>query len=699
MHSMPSMKSLKGSSKNQIALTAKLVVILVPFAIIYWQDLDLVLRESLSNDFMNYVLIVPFLIGYIIYRKRKMLKAVAPMNGAEEKKRVLASQTLIGVTLLAIGFLTYLFGSYTTRALEYHLLSIPFFLAGGIALAFNLKTLITLLFPIALLFFIQPYLIQLALPFWSDLSWISSTIAYNILRIITVPARFTSVLDVPTIEIIRANGETLPFTVGVASSGLNSFMGFTLFSVFVVYILREPLWKRITLMLVGYPLLILLNALRISIILGLAYEWGIAVAEIFHLTGGVVLIFIGTLLLLFIGEKIWRMKINPAKPKSTSCTYCNSDWTKKSSYCISCGKLLRSINHGINRQSAIGIALLMSATLLFLLIQTPPIILAKPPTEVDLTKISEAESEKLLPAISGWKLDFLYRDRIVENILKQDVALMFAYVSKDNSSVGPYASIFVGIQIGIGTHSWEWSVIYMPARYGYPTATVLDLRDIKVVQDPAPLTARFFAYQRPDSNRTEVVLYWYERVPFKIGSTWEMRNVQITIMSYSNELASSGLISDPHDLAGVQKAYLPIAQSIVSYWQPIKTTSYITVLVSSHVDIVLIAISILPSAVIILHVVEERRDRKKNTEAYRKLSEPDKRLIDIIHETETTTVPTLKAIAIQYTSVTGETIKEEKLFQKLVEAEKTGVIRSSVTNQYDEPIQIWKTQVNFKRRF
>lgn len=695
MHSILTARLSKEFSKGQIALAVKLLAVVIPFLAIYKQDLDLVFSEALVNDFMNYILIIPFLIVYLIYRKRKMLRAVTPLSDNEQEKRVWTSQVVTGISLLAISFLTYFLGAFSSYALEYHLLSLPLFVAGNIALVFNLETFKTLLFSVVLLFFIQPYLIQLVNPFWSDLSWISSTSAYNLLTLARIPAKFTTVLEVPTIEITTKNGEILPFTVGVASSGLNSFMGFTVFAIFVAYILRESLWKRVTLMLIGYPLMVLLNTLRITIILSLAYQWGTTVAEIFHLTGGIVLIFFGTMLLLLIGEKIWKVKIYHNKAASSSCTYCDESLGNGRNFCISCGKALKSLNHVIKKRGAFKIASVVLVTFLFLAIQVPPIALAKSPTEIDLTTISADESKQLLPIIPGWNLTFLYRDSTVEKILKQDAALAFAYISQ-NTTKSSYAYIWVGIQISTSRHTWESSLITWPARYGRPTATVLDLRDIQILQNPT-LTGRFFAYQKPNSNLTEVVLYWFERVPFKISAVWDMRNVQISLLSSSYDLARSGLISTQNDLAGVEKAYLPIAQTIANYWQPIKISSQITALISQYRGTIIATTGILLTIAIILYALERRKEKKANADAYQKLSKPDKLIIDTIHQTEKIRSPSLSAIATEYQSTTGENAAKEKLLQKLLAAEKLGIIKSHIMGEYDEPILTWKTQIDFKK--
>ena len=689
---------IRGST-NRLALATKLSAIIVPVIVVYFQDLELVFIESLANDFMNYVFILPLLIGYVVYRKRKMLQAVSPMTDYEQDKQIMTSQVIAGITLLAISFLTYFFGSYTSYALEYHLLSLPLFVAGGIALVFNLETLKTLLFPIGLLLFVQPYLIQLISSFWSDLSWISSTSAYNLLTSVRIPAGFTTVYGIPTIEITTVNGETIPFTVGVASSGLNSLIGFTVFSIFLAYIMKESLWKRVTLVLIGYPLIVLLNVLRITIILSLASQWGIAIAEVFHVTGGWVLIFIGTMLLLVIGEKVLKVRLFPIRAQESNCMSCDESLRNGHSVCLKCGRLLKTIRHEITKRGMLRLALVIFIAFLLVSVQAPPIALAKSPTQTELATLSNqlesgeisGEESRLLPTISSWSLKFLYRNIQIEHILSQDAALLFAYKRDTPSNESP-AYIFVSVDISTGRHTWESSLI----TYSSTPVTVLHTKDVPIREDPN-LMGKLLVYQWPQSNLTEVVLYWFERVPFKINSAWDMRNVQISLWSRSYDLARSGLISNETDFAGVENWYIFISQSIADYWQPIRTSSQIAYIIAQNRNGLLIAIGVSLTVVATLYVYERRRKRKLNAMAYKKLSAPNKKIIDILHHTEVTTKPTLNAITAEYFKTTGKNIDNEKLLRNLSQAEKIGLVSRSFVSRNDEPVQIWKIQFSMER--
>jgi len=634
-----------------------------------------------------------------VYRKKKMLQVVSPMSDYEQESRFMTSQVAVGITLLAISFLTYFFGSYTSYALEYHLLSLPLFVAGVIALVFNLETLKILLFPVGLLLFVQPYLIQLMSSFWSDLSWISSTSAYNLLTSVRIPASLTTTYQIPTIEITTVNGETIPFIVGVASSGLNSLIGFTIFSIFIAYIMRESLWKRVTLILIGLPLMALLNVLRITIILSLAYQWGTAIAEVFHVTGGWVLIFIGTMLLLVIGEKVLKVRLFPVKARESRCMSCDESLRNSHYLCLKCGRLLKTFRHEITKRAMLRLALVLFITFLLVLVQAPPIALAKSPTQTELTTLAtqlelgeiSAEESGLLPKIPGWSLKFLYRNTQIEHILSQDAALLFAYKG-DTPRNESFAYIFVSVDISTGRHTWESSLI----TYNTQSVTVLDTRDVRIREDPN-LTAKLLVYQWPQSNLTEIVLYWFERVPFKINSVWDTRNIEISLWSRSYDLARSGLISNETDFAGVENWYTIISQSIADYWQPIRVSSQIAYVLAQNQKVLLVAIGVSLTVAVTLCVLERRRKRKLNAIAYEKLSAPNRKIIDILHHTEATAKPTLSAISAEYSNITGKNINNEKLLSTLSQAEKIGLVNRSVVSVDDEPVQIWKIQFSIKR--
>jgi len=354
-------------------------------------------------------------------------------------------------------------------------------------------------------------------------------------------------------------------------------------------------------------------------------------------------------------------------------------------FCASCGRLVKSLDHSITKGSVLKMIFVTLTAILVIFVATPPIALAKSPTEMELSTISIEESKQLLPTISGWKLEFLYRDTRVEQFLRQDAALAFAYFKQNTQSNDTYAYIFVSIQVSVSRHTWESSLV----TYGRPPVTVLDLKDIRILENPT-LNARFFAYQRPDSNITEIVLYWFERVPFKINAIWDMRNVQISLWATSYDLARAGLISSAGDLAGVQKVYSEISRIIASYWQPIKTSSQINALITQNRDKILVAAGVLPVGIAALYALDLRKREKANAIAYSKLSSYNKGVIGTLRRTEKVATPTLDAISIEYRRINGRSIAKEKLLEALCNAERVGLVHRRLVNKNDEPVQIWK---------
>jgi hypothetical protein len=121
------------------------------------QDLTLVFRNALSDEATYHILAIPFLFGYLLYRKRAMVNAALKQENKTfsstfSKYFVLSA----GILLCATAILAYWSGSYTFTPLEYHMLTLPIMVAGLTLIMFNGQTLRHLAFPIAFLFFLTP---------------------------------------------------------------------------------------------------------------------------------------------------------------------------------------------------------------------------------------------------------------------------------------------------------------------------------------------------------------------------------------------------------------------------------------------------------------------------------------------------------------------------------------------------------------
>jgi hypothetical protein len=139
---------------------------------------------------------------------------------------------------------------------------------------------------------------------------------------------------------------------------------------------------------------------------------------------------------------------------------------------------------------------------------------------------------------------------------------------------------------------------------------------------------------------------------------------------------------------------LPFALAIKDHWQPIKTVSTITLIISQNgltfSEITIIGLIL----IIIVYLLEIRKQRKLNNNTYQKLSSPNKKIIKAVYETQKNIQPTLTAIKNTYTRMTEENIEEEILMEKILELKNTRILKSYIINNQDMPIRIWKAELN-----
>jgi len=672
--------------QSYVALTIRIAAVTVATLVFFSQDLAIIFNDALQSETTSHILAIPLIFTYLIYRKRKMLTAVTPLEAQNQPKEMKHLPTIAGILLFATAILLYWYGSYTFTPLEYHIAVLPIFAAGLTIILFNAQTLRQLAFPIAFLIFLTPPPSEILYALGGTLSIISSEASNTIINALGVPSTLSSEYGNPTILITRPNGATMSFAVDIACSGIYSIIGFLIFAVFIAYIIRDKPWKKLTLFLVGLPLIYLLNIIRITSILLIGYHYGEETAlQAFHLLGGWTLIFLGTLLLLAIPEKIFKMQIF-AKP-AEKCPKCNPKTETKQSFCLTCGKILKAKSVRLSKNEITKMLAVTVSIVLMVSIQVPVFALTQSPAIVTIeTPYGERLSTDILPEISGYDLDFIYRDTEFEEIAKQDMALLYQYTPVDQ----PNNPIWVTIEIAstrYTLHTWEACLITWRITHGYqPKATEIQLKDIQLADNP-PIFGRYFVFQYKTTNETQAVLYWFETATFAVNSTSQQKHVKISLIAHPDNL---------EDLHSLENQLLICARAIANYWQPIKTWSQIALFLSQNGNkLVTLTIAML-AGIVIFYVFKGRKERKTNFHTYRKLPKPSKQVIDATHETEKTNIPTLNNIALAYQNITGQPVDKEKLLHELSAIEKTGILKSVITNRNDEPILVWKTQMTFE---
>jgi exosortase/archaeosortase family protein len=717
------------SIKEYNTLFIKAAVIVAAVILMYMQDLAVIFKDALvfsSANITNYILIIPFLIAYIIYRKRRILIAVAleGSNGNIRGRGVggkrLRFDDIIGLTLISIAVILYIYGSLTLYALEFHIYSIPLFVAGLTAFLFNIKVLRHAIFAIVILAYLQPPPAELLSTIAGDLSWLSATLAESMLKAYGLSVTLEASYGAPALVVSKDNIQ-MPFFVGEPSSGLFSTIGLSLFALIAAYIARGAVWKRSIMFIIGFPLFFFLNALRIAIILILWYHYGEQVSEAFHAVSGSIMAIPGTLIVLLIGDKLLGVNIRSSivsySKDKDNCPYCSKSSSLNEKICLACSRILADIK-GINANSIARfalIALIISSMLAVNQVQMSTAsadTLAKRVSSFDISSITGRERETVglfLPELDGYILEYAYRDQRVEKVLRQDAALAYRYIkveddnnngsnTDDISKILNRKTFYVGVQISNGRHKWEDSMLIYPSKVGRPTAEVLELKDVNISEDE---TARLFAYIRPNQKQAEIVLYWFERLPLRFNDTHENRNIQIVLWSYLSTLARNGFIKDENDIKGAEEFYIAIAKQIKAHYNAIKAQLQQEKLVQDTVKQrfpLLMSASIAPAALLSLREFSRINAIKNNSSRlYSRLSKDDKMLIDaLINASSNKGYATTEQVAVEYSRLTNKSVSIDDVMSMLINARDSGLVKSMIVSINDEPLLVWKSNIASK---
>lgn len=672
--------------QRNATLILKVSTIIFATVIVFFQDLAMVTNDALNSEFMSHILAIPFLFGYLIYRKRKMIRASIPLEPSPLHRKAFPHKEIIGTLLFLIAFLTYSYGSYTFTPLEFHMFALPIFVTACTLILFNTQTLKQLAFPLLFLFFLMPPPTQIVYALGSTLSIISTQASCAILNLFGLAAEISMTYGNPAITITQPNGTPLSFTVDIACSGIYSLIGFLIFATFIAYTARTKTLKKPAIFLIGLPLICLLNILRITIIVLLGYNYGMELAmNVFHLLGGWTLIFLGTLILLIITEKALKIQLF-TKKETISCPECNPLTERKQNFCPSCGRLLKYADVKLSKLDLAKTAVLVISVVMIMSIQAPIFALTKGPADI-LTQLATGQqpTTEILPQISNYTLDFISRDKQFEQKAKQDASLIYAYFPTDSSQ----NTIWIAVEIASAKsslHSWEVCLITWPLSHGYQTTvTQLDLRDVQLLQNP-PLIARYFAFQYKKNNITQIVLYWYETSTFTTNTTTQQKHVKISLIAYPNP-------TEP--LQQTEDELLKIGKAIANHWQPMKTWTEIALLISKNGDYLLLIPTTLLIITILYQALNHIKTKQTNLKAYQKLSKENQTIIQATHQTKTT--PTTINIAATYEKLNHKPITTDKLVEKLRQAQETDLIKKQIINNQDEPVLGWKTQLSLPK--
>jgi exosortase len=663
---------------NYPYILALLLMFLLIF-VVYGRDLEIIVNEALYSEALSHILLIPFFVGFLFYQKRDMFKASLALNKLQKQSKMKYVDELVGLSLCLIAFLLYWYGSYTFYPLEYHLLSFPIFVLGVVLFLFNFKTLKILVFPILFLLFLIPLPSDVMYRLGGALASLNTQISFEMLKFFGLPVTLSTSYGAPTIT-LSTSAEPIPFTIDLPCSGIYTFIAFVMFASFLAFIVSTSIFKKIAIFILGFFIFEILNIFRITIIVSVAHVLGREIAmSIFHTVAGIILTFFGMLFTLFLSERFLKIKILSKTAEMPPCSKCKTRQTIFQNFCLNCGRFFNPLKRKPSQMFwAKLIILLLGCSAITLSINAP--VFAITQGEIEVTSTGE-NATNILPQISQYDLRFILEDINYEQIAKQDISLMYAYFPTNASN--PLVYVLVNVANSISNlHNWEVCLIsWQTAQGQYPLVTVLDSRDIQLLED-VPIIARYLVFKAPE-NYTQVTLYWYEKATFKSGITVQQKYVRISLIILTGNSAN---------YQQYENILLNFGQAIASYWQPLKIQSLISLGIPALQLLLAFSIAVIVITETTQHFTKWRK-KMNNLKIFNNFaSAEDKLLFKVIQElSKEKKMIKSRDVNLAIKRKTGKIMKIDALLNRLNHLEEYGLIQKDIVPFKNKPILVWKT--------
>ena len=277
--------SVKADLKEKHLILGGLVLLTTVF-LCYHQTLLLMVKQWSTNPGYSHGFIIPFLSGYLIWRKKDdfSLSAVDP-----ELKGL--SVLMVGLFLLVLGKAGA--GNFALRC------SFLIVLLGLILFLLGTNIAKALLFPISYLFFMIPLPGILHSDLALRLKLLTSTFSTQILSLIGIPAFREG-------NIIHLNQISLQ--VIDACSGLRSLISLLALAVLFAHFTQKSIWNRFFLVLSTIPIAIFSNTCRLTVTAILVDHFGPKATEgFFHIFTGIINFAVALTLLVLCRSLIKRL--------------------------------------------------------------------------------------------------------------------------------------------------------------------------------------------------------------------------------------------------------------------------------------------------------------------------------------------------------------------------------------------------------
>ncbi len=316
-------------------------------------------------------------------------------------------------------------------------------------------------------------------------------------------------------------------------------------------------------------------------------------------------------------------------------------------------------------------------------IQVPVFSMSEGPAEIlNYTPLGTQQNPEPLPLpqIEGYNLSYVFRDKEFEKLSKQELSTAYAYGSTDKSKPTVWVSIEIAQTAG-PLHRWETCLVNYPISQGVqPKVTQIESKDIQTQSNP-PKVARYFAFEQHNTNKTQVVLYWYETATFNVNGTAQEKNVKISLSIYPNAT---------QDLSHVKDQLIPIATTINNHWQSIKTWTPVALTLSQNgLAMSAVMVTVL-GALLVYKLLLGLQEKKASVIVYNKMPNEIQLLTQATIKAQKQKNPTNEKITEELQNLTNTSINLTEINQSLEKMENVGLIKKKVGNNSDNPVVQWK---------
>jgi len=234
----------------------KILVLAGLFAWLNFWQFDILVRGWIENPNWSHGFLIPLFSLYFLYSRREELFA-AP-------RRV----CLWGLPIMVLGILQVLVGVWPIQNQWIsHLGMVPILLGLVLYLAGPAVLRVTWL-PIAYLLFLMPMPGRL----YSRIALPLQNLAASASQIILKLCGVEIVVKESSLTLVSMTGIERQLTVAEACSGMRLLVAFLAIGVAMAYLDEKPIWQRVTLAVMGIPIAVICNVIRV-VITSTMYVW------------------------------------------------------------------------------------------------------------------------------------------------------------------------------------------------------------------------------------------------------------------------------------------------------------------------------------------------------------------------------------------------------------------------------------------